>query len=82
MKIDNQKLDLLMANECLTSEQLSKVTGVSQVSLARFRKGTQQPRPATIGKIAKALGVRVEELIETEAATSNQLNRDSENNQN
>ena len=41
-----------------------------------------QSHPVTIGKIAKALGVRVEELIETEAATSNQFNRDSENNQN
>lgn len=69
MKIDNQKLDMLMATQCLTSEKLSKVTGVSQVSIARFRKGTQQPRPATVGKIAKALNVPVTDIIEDTAAT-------------
>lgn len=69
MKIDNQKLDMLMATQCLTSEKLSKVTGVSQVSIARFRKGTQQPRPATVGKIAKALNVPVADIIENTAAT-------------
>lgn len=69
MKIDNQKLDMLMATQCLTSEMLSKVTGVSQVSIARFRKGTQQPRPATVGKIAKALNVPVTDIIENTAAT-------------
>lgn len=69
MKIDNQKLDMLMATQCLTSEKLSKVTGVSQVSIARFRKGTQQPRPATVGRIAKALNVPVTDIIEDTAAT-------------
>jgi transcriptional regulator with XRE-family HTH domain len=82
MKIDNQKLDLLMAINCLSAEQLANITGVSQVSIARFRKGIQRPRPSTIGKIAKALGVTVQELIETEAATSNQFNKDSESNHN
>lgn len=80
MKIDMKKIDLLMAKKCLSSEQLSKVTGVSQVSIARFRKGTQEPRPKTVGKIAKALNVSVEELIEYEAATSNQYSKDSESN--
>ena len=71
MKIDNKKLDLIMATQCLTSEKLTEVTGVSQVSIARFRNGTQQPRPATIGRIAKALGVPVIDLIQdTVAAVS------------
>jgi len=70
MKIDKRKLDMVMAVQCLTSEKLSDVTGVSQVSIARFRKGTQQPRPATVGKIAKALGVDVTEIIESATATA------------
>lgn len=74
MKIDSRKLDLIMAAQCLTSEQLSKVTGVSQVSIARFRKGTQQPRPATIGKIAKALNVEIQEIIETATAIAEEAN--------
>lgn len=64
MNINKNKLDLAMAKECCTAEQLVKLTGVSQVTLGRIKRGVQQPRPATIGKIAKALNVRVEELIE------------------
>lgn len=64
MNIRKNSLDLAMARECCTAEQLAKLTGVSQVTLARIKRGAQQPRPATIGKIAKALNVRVEDLIE------------------
>ncbi|HHW57957.1 MAG TPA: helix-turn-helix transcriptional regulator [Clostridia bacterium] len=53
-----------MAEKCLTSEKLSKITGVSQVTIARMKNGSQKPRPITIGKIAKALGIKPEELIE------------------
>jgi len=66
MKIDNQKLDIIMAQKCLSSEKLSQVVNVSQVTIARIRNGSQKPRPITIGKIAKALGVKVEDLIEME----------------
>ena len=68
MKIDNYKLDVQMAIQGLTSVELSKVTGVSQVSIARFRRGVQQPRPATLGKIARALNVPVTDIIETATA--------------
>ena len=63
MNIDKSKLDLAMAKECCTAEKLAKLTGVSQVTLARIKRGVQEPRPATVGKIAKALNVQVEELI-------------------
>ncbi|MCG9969995.1 hypothetical protein L9W92_18575 [Pelotomaculum terephthalicicum JT] len=39
MKIDNQKLDLVMARNCLSSEKLSEITGVSQVTIARIKNG-------------------------------------------
>lgn len=64
MKIDNEKLDLIMAQNCLSSEKLSQIANVSQVTIARMRNGSQKPRPLTVGKIAKALGVKVEDLIE------------------
>ena len=81
MKINFAKLEVAMANACISTGELSKKTNLNYSTLTRIKSGMQS-QPATIGKIAKALGVRVEELIETEAATSNQLNRDSENNQN
>ncbi len=80
MKVNSSKLELAMANACMTINELSKKSNVSRVALTRFISGKCNPKPATIGKIAKALGVTVQELIDTEAATSNQLNRDSENN--
>lgn len=82
MKLNGMQLEIVMANRCMTINDLSQKSNVSRVALTRFISGKCNPKPATIGKIAKALGVTVQELIETEAATSNQLNRDSENNQN
>lgn len=64
MQISKIKLEKVMADQCITSEGLSKKTGVSQVTLARMKRGAQNTRPATIGKIAKALNVPVENLIE------------------
>lgn len=64
MNIDKNKLDVIMAKQCLSSEMLSKITGVSQVTIARLKRGVQQPRPVTVGKIANALGVKVEDLID------------------
>ncbi len=64
MKIDNNKFEIAMANACFTAENLAKQTGIAQVTIARIKKGTQQPRPATVGKIAKALNCKVEDLID------------------
>lgn len=82
MKIAKSNFELAMANACITAEELSKITGISSITITRIKNGIQDARPATVGKIARALNVDVRELIETEAATSNQFNRDSENNQN
>ena len=63
MKIDNKKIDIAMADACLTMSELSKQSGVNIVTLTRLRKGTQETRPKTVGKIAKALDVSVEDII-------------------
>jgi DNA-binding Xre family transcriptional regulator len=64
MKIDEKKLNLAMAENCFSTEQLSQIAGVSSVTITRIKNGSQKARPATIGKLAKALNVKVEELIE------------------
>ncbi len=64
MNIDKNKLDLAMARNCFSAETLAEITGISQVTIARLKRGVQQPRPQTVGKLAKALGVNVEDLIE------------------
>lgn len=64
MKIDSNKLELAMGNACITAEKLADKTGIGTCTLTRIKKGQQNPRPATVGKIAKALNVKVEDLVE------------------
>jgi DNA-binding Xre family transcriptional regulator len=64
MRIDNKKLDIAIAEACLTVNELSQQSGVNIVTLTRLRKGAQETMPKTVGKIAKALHISVEELIQ------------------
>lgn len=64
MRIDILKMQLAMANACMTISELSEQSSLSRVAITRFTTGKSNPKPATIGKIAKALNVKVEDLIE------------------
>jgi transcriptional regulator with XRE-family HTH domain len=64
MKISNEILNLALVNSCLSMIELSKLSGVNKVTLTRISKGTQEPMPKTVGRLAKALGISVEELIQ------------------
>jgi transcriptional regulator with XRE-family HTH domain len=63
MKININKLLLAMANACITIGELSSKSGISRTALNNFTTGKGNPKPATIGKIAKALNISVEDLI-------------------
>ena len=63
MNLSTNKLLLAMANACMSITELAEQSGLSRPSLTKFTTGKTNPKPATIGKIAKALNVRVEELI-------------------
>lgn len=45
-------------------KELSEVSGVNVTTLSRINKGKQKPSMKTIGRIAKALKVDVEELVD------------------
>lgn len=66
MKIDKMKIDIAMANKGYSAKELSEKCGVSQITIARLKRGVQRARPDTLGKIAKALDVPVEKLIDLE----------------
>lgn len=66
MKIDTHKLSVEMARSCFSSEELAKYAGISRVTLQRLKSGKQVARPRTIGKLAKALEVKVEDLLKEE----------------
>lgn len=62
MKIDREKYMLARARACMGQKDL-EAAGISRGTLCRVIGGGET-RPETIGKIAKALGVDVAEIIE------------------
>lgn len=64
MKISKEKFEIAIAKACLRIDELSKISSVNKVSIAKIGKLNGNLRPATVGKLAKALGVDVTELLE------------------
>lgn len=64
MRIDKEKLELAKARACMDTGDLVKA-GIPKGTLCRIYHSNI--RPATIGKIAHALGVDVTEIIVTES---------------
>ena len=63
MKANKKKLELAMANACLNTEDLAIKATMPRPTINNVITG-RNVRPATIGKIARALNVPVESLIE------------------
>lgn len=63
MKADKKKLELAMAVVCMNTEDLQKASGMPRATINNVISG-RNVRPGTIGRVAKALGVNVTEIIE------------------
>lgn len=63
LKIDNQKVLFLLAEKGMIYKELCSKAGISDVEFRKIRAGKRNPKPATIGKIALALGVGVQDVI-------------------
>lgn len=46
----------------LTQRALAAKVGVHPISMTRYESGTIRPRPDTVARIAKALGVEISDL--------------------
>ena len=64
MKINTAKMDLYLAKKCMNLSEL-RSKGIATNTLTRARRG-QAINTATVGKIAKALGVDPVDIIEME----------------
>lgn len=73
MKLNNGKIQILMAEQFLTVTELATKAGLSRAFVTDCIKGNGNPKPASIGKLAKALNVAVQEII-MDAATSGESN--------
>lgn len=65
MKVNRQKLQLAMARACMNSADLPNAAGLPRATVQNAIVG-KGIRPGTLGKIAKALGVDPEDIIEKE----------------
>ena len=65
MKADKKKLLLAMARACMNPADLIIATKMPEPTVKNVLSG-RSVRPATLGRIAKALEVDPDELIETE----------------
>lgn len=63
MRIDREKYTLARARACMGPKEL-EAAGIPRGTLCTMLKG--EVRPETAGKVARALGVDVTEIIETE----------------
>ncbi len=64
MKVNTKKIELLMANQCINTQMLAETSGISKAALYSILNHRRVPRLITLGKIAKALNVKVEDLID------------------
>ena len=63
MRIDRQKYMIARARACMGQKEL-EAAGIPKGTLCRAMR--DDLRPETVGKIAKALGVDVTQIIQTE----------------
>lgn len=63
MKIDTNKLQLAMARNCMDPKDLAAVVECSAVSIRQILNGRRNVPVKKLGKIAKALEVDPEELL-------------------
>lgn len=65
MKVNRKKLDLVMARKCMNIEDIVK-SGVSRGTFNNLYRNSNNMQPKTVGKIAKALGCDITEIIDIE----------------
>lgn len=65
MKINVKNLDTAMANNLFDIAVLAERSEVSRNSISRIKNGrTTEVRASTVGKLAKVLGCKVEDLLQ------------------
>ena len=63
MVLNKKKLLIAMSNSMMNIELLREASGVSRNTISRVLNSDIKIRPQTTGKLAKALGVKVEDLL-------------------
>lgn len=64
MKLSKEKLDFILINRKMTQHDLAELMDATDSTVSRFLKNCESVRKKTIGRIADALQVEVEEITE------------------
>lgn len=64
MNVSKQKIYVFMAEKCINISELANLTNLSINTIYSVINHKRQPKPSTVGKIAKALNVDVEKILE------------------
>lgn len=64
MQIDSKKMFKVMVTQCLSTRDLARKANVSPSTISKILYHGRKPNTATLGKLAKALDVSLETLIE------------------
>lgn len=62
-KISYEKFLLALARSEMTTSQLNERSGVCRSTISKIMNGETTVRPSTVGKLAKALNVTVEQIV-------------------
>ena len=63
MRANKDKIKLTMARRCMSTAELTEVAQMPRATVIKVTSG-REVKPATIGRIAQALGVDVTEIME------------------
>ena len=65
MATTGEKLKRFRRSRGMTQEELAEASGVAQSTIAQIEGGRRkEPRPGTLKRLAKPLGVEIAELLE------------------
>jgi transcriptional regulator with XRE-family HTH domain len=63
MKVNGEAMQRARVNAGLSLRGLAAATGIARDTLTRIEDGSQNPYPATVKRIADALGITVADLV-------------------
>lgn len=64
MNLNKEKVEVMLARKCMTYKDLCNKSGVWYQTIWKSFNRKKDTQPYTVGLIARALGVDVEEIIE------------------
>jgi transcriptional regulator with XRE-family HTH domain len=67
MELDSEKLKEARQRKMLTQAELAELAGTTEATVNRLEQGLQRPRISTVRKLAEALGLSAESLINWES---------------